>query len=138
MAIQFHNQHPSFKLKGVLKIKTWIKQVISSEKKETGIINFVFLSDKELIKVNRQFLNHDTYTDIITFDYCEGKKVNSDIMISIDRVEENASNLNIPFHEELKRVMVHGILHLCGYKDKSKADKELMRKKENSALKKFR
>lgn len=137
MAIQFHNQHSTFTLKNNTKIKAWIKSIIAAEKKICGDINFVFTSDEELIKINRQFLNHDTYTDIITFDYCDGKTINSDIMISIDRVEENASKLGITFQNELKRVMIHGILHLCGYKDKSKSDKEMMRKKEDAALKRF-
>ncbi|MCE3228202.1 MAG: ybeY [Bacteroidetes bacterium] len=137
MAILFHNQNIDFKLKQGPKIKTWVKKIIELEKKKTGNINFVFTSDEELLKVNQQFLKHNTYTDIITFDYTSDKTINSDIMISVERVEENAKKLGIEFQEELKRVMIHGILHLCGYKDKSKADSELMRKKENWALKKF-
>jgi rRNA maturation RNase YbeY len=137
MAIHFHNQHPSFKLKQAPKIKTWVKKIISLEKKKPGAINFVFTTDDDLLKVNLQFLNHNTYTDIITFDYTEEKTINSDVMISVDRVEENAKKLKVEFQEELKRVIIHGILHLCGYKDKTKADSELMRKKENWALKKF-
>jgi probable rRNA maturation factor len=142
MAILFHNQNTDpitvgFKLKQAPKIRSWVKKIIELEKRETGNINFVFTTDEELLKVNLQFLKHNTYTDIITFDYTDGRTINSDIMISIERVEENAKKLKIDFQEELKRVMIHGILHLCGYKDKTRADSELMRKKENWALKKF-
>jgi len=137
MPIVFNNQNTVFKLKNASKIKTWIKGIIEKEKRKTGNINFVFTTDKDLLKLNQQFLSHNTLTDIITFDYCEGKIIHSDIMISVERVEENAKKLNIDFNEEIKRVMIHGVLHLCGYKDKSKADQELMRKKENWALKFF-
>lgn len=137
MAITFTSQHIDFKLKQGAKIKSWIKKIIELEKKQAGQLNLVFTTDEDLLKVNQQFLKHDTYTDIITFDYTEGKKLSADIMISVDRVEENAAKLKLDKQEELKRVIIHGVLHLCGYKDKSKADSELMRKKENWALKKF-
>jgi len=137
MAITFYNQLKKFKLKNPAKIKAWIKKIILSEKKICGNLSFVFMSDKELLKINKQFLNHDTYTDIITFDYTEDKKINGEIMISVERVEENSEKLDTRFDEELRRVMIHGVLHLCGYKDKSKADKKLMREKENAALKKL-
>jgi probable rRNA maturation factor len=137
MAISFHIQHIDFKLKQGTRIRSWVKTIIELEKKQVGQLNFVFTSDEDLLKVNQQFLKHDTYTDIITFDYTEGKKLSADIMISIDRVEENAKKLKIDFQEELRRVIIHGVLHLCGYKDKSKADAELMRKKENWALRRF-
>jgi rRNA maturation RNase YbeY len=137
MAITFHSQLKNFKLRNPAKIKVWIRKIISSEKKICGDLSFVFMSDEELLKINRQFLNHDTYTDIITFDYTEGKKINGEIMISVERVEENSGKLNTGFDEELRRVIIHGVLHLCGYKDKSKADKKLMRQKEDTALRKF-
>jgi rRNA maturation RNase YbeY len=137
MAITFTSQHTDFKLKQGTKIKAWIKKIIELEKKQEGQLNFVFTTDDDLLKVNQQFLKHDTYTDIITFDYTEGKVLKADIMISVDRVGENAIKLKVDKQEELKRVIIHGVLHLCGYKDKSKADSELMRKKENWALKKF-
>ena len=108
----------------------------SKEKKELGEINYVFMNDEDLLKTNIEFLDHHTYTDIITFDYCEGELLNSDIFISIDRVNENATKFDTTFENELHRVMIHGVLHLCGYKDKSKKDAELMRKKENAALSK--
>lgn len=137
MAITFQNQNTDFKLKQSSKIKNWIKIIIELEKKQCEQINFVFTNDEVLLKMNIHYLNHNTYTDIITFDYCEENKINGDIIISVERVGENALKLKTDFNEELKRVMIHGILHLCGYKDKTKVDKELMRKKENWALKKF-
>jgi probable rRNA maturation factor len=133
--ITFQNQSISFKLKEKARLKSWIKAVTETEKHVLGDINYIFCSDDELLEINVQHLNHNTYTDIITFDYTEGKKINSDIFISVDRVEENAKKFKVPFEEELHRVMIHGILHLCGYKDKTKTDAELMRKKENGALK---
>jgi rRNA maturation RNase YbeY len=133
--ISFQNQSISFKLKEKARLKTWIKAVTEKEKHVLGDISYIFCSDEELLEINIQHLNHNTYTDIITFDYTEGKKINSDIFISVDRIEENAKKFKVPFEEELHRVMIHGILHLCGYKDKTKTDAELMRKKENGALK---
>jgi rRNA maturation RNase YbeY len=135
--ITFQNQSISFKLKEKTRLKAWIKTVTEREKHRLGDINYIFCSDDELLEINIQHLNHNTYTDIITFDYTEGNKISSDIFISIDRVAENAKKFKVSFEEELHRVMIHGILHLCGYKDKSKADAELMRKKENGALKLF-
>jgi len=137
MAISFQNQSITFNLSEKLKIKSWIRQIVESEKKQLGQINFVFTSDEELLKTNIEFLAHNTFTDIITFDYCEGKIINGDIIISVERVKDNSEKFKTGFNEELKRVIIHGVLHLCGYKDKSKADAELMRKKENAALKKF-
>lgn len=137
MAITFQNQEIQFKLRDTLKVKSWIKKIIELEKKKQGQLNFVFTSDEQLLQTNIQFLNHNTYTDIITFDNCEGDTVNGDIIISVERVKENADKFAVNFDEELKRVIIHGILHLCGYKDKTKKHAEEMRKKENWALKKF-
>ncbi len=137
MAVSFQNQEIEFKLLEKAKIKSWIKTVIESEKKKQGEINFVFTTDEEILKTNIQFLKHNTYTDIITFDYCEEKIINGDVIISIERVKENAEKFNTDFETELKRVIIHGILHLCGYKDKSEKDVTLMRRKENAALKKY-
>lgn len=135
--ITFQSQEIAFKLKESTKIKTWINKIIALEKKKTGQLNFVFTSDEEVLKANIEFLNHSTYTDIITFDSCEGNTINGDIIISVERVEENAKKFDVLFETELKRVIIHGVLHLCGYKDKSTKDVELMRSKENSALKRF-
>ena len=137
MAILFQNQAIAFKLSGKTKFKAWIKKIVELEKKIVGQLNIVFTNDAELLKINTQFLNHNTYTDIITFDYCEGKLINGDIIISVERVKENAKKFNTDFELELCRVIIHGTLHLCGYKDKNPIDIALMRKKENWALKKI-
>lgn len=109
--------------------------MIGREGLTPGEIVFVLTSDEAVLASNQQFLQHDTYTDIITFDYCEGKQVNGDILISLDRVKENAVKFGVSQGHELRRVMIHGVLHLCGYKDKSKRDAALMRNKEDEALK---
>lgn len=137
MAITFQNQEIEFKLNELAKTKSWIKKIIELEKKKPGQINFVFTSDEEVLKANVKYLNHTTYTDIITFDYCEDKIINGDIIISIERVKENAEKFKSTFETEIKRVMIHGVLHLCGYKDKSVKDAAVMREKENWALRKF-
>ena len=134
MAIQFSSQDIDFKPKGLARLRAWIKAVIVSEKKDAGEINYVFMNDQSLLKHNQQFLNHNTLTDIITFDYSQGKTISGDILISVERVNENAGKFEEAPERELRRVMIHGVLHLCGYKDKKKADKELMRKKEGAAL----
>ena len=136
--ISFNNQSISFKLKDKTKLKQWIKIITEKEKHRLGSINYIFCTDDELLEINIRHLNHNTLTDIITFDYTEDKTISSDIFISIDRIAENAQKFKVSFEEELHRVMIHGILHLCGYKDKSKADAELMRKKENTSLKLFK
>ena len=133
--VSFFNQSVSFKLKDKTKLKQWIKTITEKEKHKLGQINYIFCTDDELLEINIRHLNHKTLTDIITFDYTEDKTIHSDIYISIERVAENAQKFKVTFDEELHRVMIHGILHLCGYKDKTKADSELMRKKENGALK---
>lgn len=133
--ISFHNQTIAFTLKNKLKLKQWIKFISEKEKHAVGTINYVFCNDDELLEINLKHLNHNTLTDIITFDYREGNVIHSDIFISIERVKENAAKFKVTFEDELHRVLIHGILHLCGYKDKSKLDAELMRKKENWALK---
>jgi probable rRNA maturation factor len=135
MAISFTSQNIPFSLKNKLALKDWIKQIALKEKKQVGYINYVFLSDETLLKMNVDYLDHDTYTDIITFDYTEGKKISGDIFISVDRIAENAVKFKVSFTDELHRVIIHGVLHLCGYKDKKKADAELMRNKENASLK---
>ena len=133
--ISFQNQSISFKLKNKTKLKLWIKTIVDKEKYALGALNYIFCSDDELLEINIKHLNHNTFTDIITFDYTENKKISSDIFISIDRVIENSKKFDTTFENELHRVMIHGVLHLCGYKDKTKPDAELMRKKENAALK---
>ena len=125
------NYETSFKLENDLEISKWISKVISSEKFKEGDINYVFCDDDYLLKLNIEFLNHDTLTDIISFDNTIGKILQGDIFISIDRVKENANNFNVSFKEELSRVIVHGVLHYCGYKDNTEEDAKLIREKEN-------
>ena len=113
---------------------SWIRKVISSEGKQLGEINYIFCDDDYLYKINLKFLDHDTYTDIISFDNSEGDELNGDIFISTDRVTENAKEYNVDFSEELKRVIIHGILHLCGYGDKTESEAALMRQKEDEKI----
>ena len=134
--IEFHNEI-EFVLQNQGEIQRWIKKVIASENKEMGEINYIFCSDEYLLERNIKYLDHDTLTDIITFNYCKGKIITSDIMISIDRVKENSTIFDNSFSEELHRVMIHGILHLIGYDDKTEKEKNLMREKENFYLKKL-
>jgi len=116
---------------------TWISKVISSELKDEGEINYIFCDDDYLLQINRQYLSHDTLTDIISFDYSEGNTLHGDIFISVERVRDNAADFDVSFDEELKRVMAHGILHYCGYKDKTVDDEKLMRKKEEEKMMMF-
>ncbi|MBQ4420106.1 MAG: rRNA maturation RNase YbeY [Bacteroidales bacterium] len=133
MAVSF-NFDNSFNLKDRLKIKRWIKQVVENAGFRLGSVSYIFCSDEKILEVNKQYLNHDFYTDIITFDYVEKDTINGDIFISTDRVKENASQFNVPFEEELHRVIIHGILHLLGHQDHTPKEEKQMRKKENEAL----
>ena len=117
--------------------KQWLKNVIRNEHLIPGDILYLFCDDQYLLKNNIEFLNHDTYTDIITFDQCIGDLVSGNIMISIDRVEENAKKFNTTYERELLRVIVHGTLHLCGYKDKTDDEAKLMRRKEDESIAMF-
>jgi len=117
--------------------KNWINRVISSEGKRLGEISYIFCNDDYLLDINQRFLDHDTYTDIISFDDSMGNLLNGDIYISTERVHENALEFNEDFETELKRVIIHGILHYCGYKDKSEEDAALMREKECEKIKLF-
>ena len=112
----------------------WIKAVFVSEGKRFEEINYIFCDDEYLLKINKEYLNHDYYTDIITFDNSISSLIMSDIYISAERVKENASHYVVDFMDELKRVMIHGVLHLCGYKDKTTEEQELMTVKENEKL----
>ena len=114
--------------------KDWLKKVVSTENKQLGKIIFVFCNDYYLLKKNIQFLKHDTLTDVITFEYSMGSQISGDILISVDRVKENSKKFDVTFLNELDRVMVHGLLHLLGYNDKSKQDAKLMRFKEDFYL----
>lgn len=115
----------------------WISNVILSENKKEGDINYVFCNDDFLVNINQQYLNHDTYTDIISFDYSIGNELHGDIFISTERVLDNANEYNVSFNDELLRVMSHGVLHYCGYKDKSDSDELIMRSKEDEKTQMF-
>ena len=128
------NYELDFKLTNEEELSKWISSVISSEEFREGDINYIFCDDKYLHKLNVEFLNHDTLTDIISFEYTVGKELHGDIYISIERVKENASDFKVSFEDELNRVLVHGVLHYCGYKDKSDEDVRTMRGKENYYL----
>lgn len=117
--------------------RQWIKEIVQEKNKKIGELNYIFCDDEYLIAMNQQYLQHDTYTDIITFDYCENDVINGDIFISVERVNENAQKYEVGFQEELLRVMGHGVLHLCGYKDKTKQEAEEMRKQEQWSLEIF-
>ena len=134
MAIRFSVQSGDFELQEPLKVKKWLSEVILRRGKTVGNINYLFCDDEYLLGVNRQYLNHDTYTDIITFDYVAGGLISGDIMISTERVGENAVKFGVPFEQELHRVIVHGVLHLLGQGDKSEAEALEMRRQEEAVL----
>jgi probable rRNA maturation factor len=129
------NYETAFSLDNEAQLFEWIVGVISSEGRKLEEVNYIFCDDAYLLKLNVEFLNHDTLTDIISFDYSVGKIIQGDIFISVERVADNAHDFNVSLHEELQRVMVHGVLHYCGYKDKSESDSKLMRQKEEHYLK---
>jgi probable rRNA maturation factor len=131
------NYETDFVLENEEAFSLWISKVILSEKKKVGEISYVFCDDDYLLKLNQEHLNHNTLTDIISFDYTIGNEISGDIFISVERVRENATDFNVTFDEELKRVMVHGVLHYCGYKDKTEEDSVLMRSKEDEKTKMF-
>ena len=131
------NYETTFELAEEDKYAEWISQVLESEDKTEGEINYIFCDDSYLVEINQQYLDHDTLTDIISFDYTMGNLISGDIFISVERVKDNAADFNVPFEEELKRVMAHGVLHYCGYKDKNAEDEILMRSKEEEKMKLF-
>lgn len=134
-AISFFTESIKYNLPQKLKVKKWLKTSIEKEGFKLGELNFIFCSDEYLLSINQQYLNHDTYTDIITFDNSDGDKlILSDIFISVDRVNENASKFKTTPFNEVCRIMIHGTLHLLGYKDKGKEAKTLMTAKEDEYL----
>lgn len=138
MAIHFFQEDVDFVLNGKLKIKSWIKEVIKNEGFKLDVINYIFCSDEYLLQVNIDYLNHNYYTDIITFNNSESENIiTSDIFISIDRVKDNAKENKVELDLEIKRVLVHGVLHLCGYDDHLNEDVKIMREKEQFYLNKF-
>ena len=132
--IQFFSEETDFILGQQSAITDWIKNIISREDKSLRQINFILCSDDYLHKINIEYLDHDTLTDIITFPYCDPPNIHSDIFISVERVEDNAKKFSTSFTNELHRVIIHGVLHLCGYGDKSEEEKAFMRTKEDEAL----
>jgi probable rRNA maturation factor len=131
------NYEFEFTLENETVIADWLTKVIISENKKEGDINYIFCDDDYLLEINQQYLDHDTLTDIISFDYSVGNELHGDIFISIDRVRENAEEFNVSFDDELNRVMVHGVLHYCGFKDKTEEDEKAMRLKEDEKIKMF-
>lgn len=133
LPIEFHSVN-DFILSDPNKVKLWLSKVVAEEQKKVEHLLYIFCDDKYLHKLNVEFLNHDTYTDVITFDESLGDQLSGEIFISIDRVKENAISFEVGFEEELHRVLVHGLLHLCGYNDKTEEETIEMRKKENYYL----
>ena len=131
------NYETEFELHNEPDFSKWLSSVILSENKKEGEINYIFCDDNYLLEINQQFLDHDTLTDIISFDYSVGNEINGDVFVSVERVKENASDFKVTFHEEIQRVLVHGILHYCGYKDKTESDERIMRSKEEEKMKMF-
>jgi probable rRNA maturation factor len=133
-SIRYFSEGVDFSVPQPRKVVAWIKEVLVKERRKSGDINYIFCTDTYLLGLNQQYLKHNTYTDIITFDYSSGKSIEGEIYISVERVRENANKLDVLFEDELLRVMVHGVLHLCGYQDKEPAQKAQMRKKEEAYL----
>ena len=131
------NYELEFTIENETLIADWLSEVILSENKKEGEINYIFCNDDYLLEINQQYLDHDTLTDIISFDYSIGNELHGDVFISIERVRENATDFKVSFEEELKRVLVHGVLHYCGYKDKTEEDEKAMRLKEDEKIKMF-
>ncbi len=134
MSIRFSAQSVNFDLREASKVKKWLTKVVIRRGKSVGNINYLFCDDEYLLEVNRQYLNHDTYTDIITFDYVAGGLISGDILISIERVKDNAGKFGVTFECELHRVIVHGVLHLLGQGDKTEEEAREMRRQEEETL----
>jgi len=130
-----YNYETNFQLENEKNLSNWIQTCIEKEGCELGEINYIFCDDAYLLKLNQEFLQHDTFTDIISFDNSLGKLINGDVFISVERVQENAQDFKVSFDDELHRVMIHGVLHYIGFKDKTAEEKQLMRRKENECLK---
>ena len=131
------NYETDFELDNEEQYEDWISRIIESEGFDEGEINYIFCDDEYLHKINVEYLDHDTLTDIISFDYTVGNLIQGDIFVSIERVQDNANDFKVSFEEELKRVLSHGVLHYCGYKDKSPEDEALMRSKEEEKMQMF-
>lgn len=132
--IQYHANDIEMPMLNTTLMSRWLKQLAAFHQRKLGDINYIFCSDKKILEVNIEYLGHDYYTDIITFDYDEGQRVSGDLFISLETVASNAEMLGLAYEEELMRVMAHGVLHLCGFKDKSEEDAANMRLREQEAL----
>ena len=135
--ISFHSEGVNTKTPSKRLLKAWIKEFVSNHGKKVGELAFIFCSDEKILEVNQNFLQHDYYTDIITFDYCEGEIVSGDIFISVERVTENATSHNVKYNAELLRVLAHGVLHLIGFQDKSPKNKKEMTENEDLCISLF-
>ena len=135
MSITFHKEEIEFDLPGEGKLNTWLLDIVRKEKKTITQLSYIFCSDDYLLEINKTYLNHDYYTDIITFPYKQGHEIESDIFISVDRVRENAMEYNTTFESELLRVVAHGLLHMAGYGDKTEEDQDKMTEMEDQCLK---
>ena len=138
MSIHFSVHSGDFELKCQDAVRRWIKTVVESRGKAVGNINYLFCDDEYLLRINQEYLNHDTYTDIITFDYVAGNLISGDIIISVERVKENAQQYCVDIDDELHSVIIHGVLHLLGQGDKTEVDAKEMRRQEADALLLFR
>lgn len=137
MKIKFYYDEVKFRIKESARTKKFIEKVIRNEKLIPGDLNFIFTNDMFLREINREFMNHDYFTDVIAFNYNVFKKINGEIYISVGRIKQNALNYNVSFKEEIIRVMLHGVLHLCGYEDDIIEKKDQMSRKENDLLKSY-
>lgn len=138
MPTKFFNEDTSYQLKNKKILKNWIDLTIQNEKYISGNVNIIFTSDKYLLSINKKYLNHNYYTDIVTFNYCEDNTIHGDIFISIDTVKNNSKRFGVKHTEEVHRVIIHGILHLIGYDDQNDEEKALMRQKENYYLERLK
>ena len=132
--ISFYFHKTAFSLRNRRKLKHFIAEIFRAKKKSLGGLTYVFSTDRDVLKINRQYLNHDFYTDVITFNLSNGRHIQGEVYLSVDRIKENAKKFNVSFTEELHRVIFHAVLHLCGYSDKSNSEKASMRKQENEFL----
>jgi len=134
MDINFFSEDIDYKLKNKTKIRNWIRETIKNENRIPGTINIIFTSDKYLLNINNQFLSHNYFTDIVTFNYCENETIIGEIFISKETVLNNSKRFFVSFEDEILRVIIHGVLHLIGYNDHSNEEKKIMREKENEYL----
>lgn len=132
--IEFSAQGVEMPAIDIKRTSEWIREVAASHSRTVGNINYLFMNDEDILEANRKFINHDYYTDIITFDYSRGDRISGDVMISLDTVKSNSEKFGVPYSRELMRVIIHGVLHLCGINDKGPGEREIMEANEDAAL----